>query len=49
MTIRRDRSFNAKYLIISDLQVPFEFTEAITNLKKLVKKFKFDLVLNVGD
>jgi hypothetical protein len=49
MTIRRDKSFNAKYLIISDLQVPFEFTEAIINLKKLVKKFKFDLVLNVGD
>ena len=31
------------------MQVPFQFNEAITNLKKLVKAFKFDLVLNVGD
>ncbi len=31
------------------MQVPFQFTEAVTNLKKLVNAFKFDLVLNVGD
>ena len=49
MTIKRDRSFNARYLICSDLQVPFQFDAAISNLKKLVKAFKFDLVLNVGD
>lgn len=49
MKIKRDKTFNAKYLVVSDLQVPFQFTEAITNLKKLVKAFKFDLVLNVGD
>jgi hypothetical protein len=29
--------------------VPFQFNEAIVNLKKLVNTFKFDLVLNVGD
>jgi len=49
MKIKRDKSFNAKYLVISDLQVPFQFSEAVINLKKLVKAFKFDLVLNVGD
>ncbi len=26
------------------MQVPFHFSEAVTNLKKLVKAFKFDLV-----
>jgi hypothetical protein len=31
------------------MQVPFQFNEAIVNLKKLVNTFKFDLVLNVGD
>lgn len=48
-TIKRDKSFNARYLICSDLQVPFQFDSAIVNLKKLVSTFKFDLVLNVGD
>ncbi len=49
MKIKRDKSVNARYLICSDLQVPFQFDAAIVNLKKLVKAFKFDLVLNVGD
>lgn len=49
MTIKRDKTANAKYLICSDLQIPFQFDAAIRNLKKLVKVFKFDLVLNVGD
>jgi predicted phosphodiesterase len=49
MKIKRDKTFNAKYLVISDLQVPFQFDEAIKNLKKLVKTFNFDLVLNTGD
>ncbi len=49
MKIKRDKSFNARYLVVSDLQVPFQFTEAVINLKKLVRAFKFDLVLNVGD
>ena len=34
--IKRDKSFNARYLICSDMQVPFQFDEAIVNLKKLV-------------
>ncbi len=49
MMTKRDKTFNAKYLVISDLQVPFQFNEAIRNLKKLVNTFKFDLVLNTGD
>ncbi len=49
MTIKRDKTANARYLICSDFQVPFQFDAAIANLKKLVKTFKFDLVLNVGD
>ena len=49
MKIKRDKSFNARYLIVSDMQVPFQFDAAIVNLKKLVNTFKFDLILNVGD
>ncbi len=49
MTIKRDKSFNARYLICSDMQVPFQFDAAIVNLKKLVNTFKFDLVMSVGD
>ena len=40
MKIKRDKSVNARYLICSDLQVPFQFDAAIVNLKKLVKAFK---------
>lgn len=49
MMIKRDKSFSAKYLICSDLQIPFHFEAAVKNLKKLVNTVKFDLVLNVGD
>jgi hypothetical protein len=35
--------------VVSDLQVPFEFQEAVKSLQSLTRKIKFDLVLNVGD
>ena len=43
MTIRK------RYLIISDLQIPYHHERAVLNLIKLVKREKFDLVLNTGD
>lgn len=47
--IKRDKTINARYLVVSDMQVPFQFDAAIKNLKKLVNAFKFDLVMSVGD
>jgi predicted phosphodiesterase len=38
-----------RYLVISDLQIPFHHEQAVKNLIKLVKREKFDLVLNTGD
>ena len=38
-----------RYLVISDLQIPFHHEKAVKNLIKLVNKEKFDLVLNTGD
>ncbi len=38
-----------RYLVISDLQIPFHHERAVKNLIKLVNKEKFDLVLNTGD
>ena len=39
----------ARYLVISDLQIPYHHEQAVKNLIKLVKREKFDLVLNTGD
>ena len=38
-----------RYLVISDLQIPYHHEQAVKNLIKLVKREKFDLVLNTGD
>jgi hypothetical protein len=38
-----------RYLVISDLQIPFHHEQAVKNLIKLVKREKFDLILNTGD
>jgi predicted phosphodiesterase len=38
-----------RYLVISDLQIPYHHEAAVKNLIKLVKREKFDLVLNTGD
>ena len=38
-----------RYLVISDLQIPYHHEQAVNNLIKLVKREKFDLVLNTGD
>ena len=39
----------ARYLVISDLQIPYHHEAAVKNLIKLVKREKFDLILNTGD
>ena len=38
-----------RYLVISDLQVPFHHVTAVKNVIKLARKEKFDSVLVVGD
>lgn len=38
-----------RILVISDLQVPYHHEKAVKNLYKLVRREKFDQVLNVGD
>jgi len=38
----------ARYLVISDLQIPYHHEQAVKNLIKLVKREKFDLILNTG-
>jgi predicted phosphodiesterase len=38
-----------RYLVISDLQIPYHHEQAVKNLIKLVNREKFDLVLNTGD
>ncbi len=38
-----------RYLVISDLQIPYHHEQAVKNLIKLVKREKFDLILNTGD
>ena len=38
-----------RWLVVSDLQVPYQLDFAIINMKKLVKREKFDAVLVVGD
>ena len=42
MTIKR-------YLVISDLQIPYHHETAVKNVIKLARKEKFDSVLCVGD
>ena len=44
MTIKRQR-----ILVISDLQIPLHHEKAVLNLRKLVRREKFDMVLNSGD
>jgi predicted phosphodiesterase len=38
-----------KYLVISDLQIPYHHEAAVKNVIKLARREKFDSVLNVGD
>lgn len=38
-----------RFLVISDLQIPYHHPAAVKNLIKLVAREKFDLVLNTGD
>ena len=38
-----------RWLVVSDLQVPYQLDSAIINMKKMVKREKFDAVLVVGD
>jgi len=38
-----------RYLVISDLQVPFHHEVAVKNVIKLARREKFDSVLVVGD
>ena len=38
-----------RYLVISDLQVPYHHEAAVKNVIKLARREKFDSVLNVGD
>jgi predicted phosphodiesterase len=45
----RKMTTKKRYLVISDLQIPFHHEAAVKNLIKLVKKEKFDLILNTGD
>ena len=42
MTIKR-------YLVISDLQIPYHHEQAVKNVIKLARREKFDSVLCVGD
>ena len=44
MTIKRFR-----YLVLSDLQIPFHSQAAVKNVIKLARREKFDKVLCVGD
>lgn len=39
----------ARYLVVSDLQIPYHHPKAVKNLIKLANREKFDLVLNTGD
>jgi hypothetical protein len=39
----------SRYLVISDLQVPFHHVAAVKNVIKLARREKFDSVLVVGD
>ena len=38
-----------RFLVVSDLQVPYHSESAVSALMKLVKREKFDRVLVVGD
>jgi predicted phosphodiesterase len=38
-----------KFLVISDLQVPYHHEQAVKNVIKLARREKFDEVLCVGD
>ena len=38
-----------RWLVISDLQVPYQLDSAVKNIIKLARREKFDSVLVVGD
>jgi predicted phosphodiesterase len=38
-----------RWLVISDIQCPYQLDLAIKNIKKLAKRERFDSVLVVGD
>ena len=49
MTLKRMKIKPSRYLVISDLQVPFHHVAAVKNVIKLARREKFDSVLVVGD
>lgn len=38
-----------RILVLSDLQIPLHHVQAVKNVAKLIRREKFDMVLNVGD
>ena len=49
MTLKRMKIKPLRYLVISDLQVPYHHEAAVKNVIKLARREKFDSVLVVGD
>ena len=49
MILKRMKIKPQRYLVVSDLQVPFHHVAAVKNVIKLARREKFDSVLVVGD